>query len=267
MILVKDWVAQQAASKDHNIRDHRLLWKIASAAIKQPVPIIWDQYVSLSDLTFGLTRYLSGEPITRIQGAVTFCDFLFITSPAVLDPRPETEMIVEIAVKLKPRSVLDLGTGSGCIICSISKLVNLDYALGIDISYDALEIAKINAARLNAKCEFRISDWCGQVHENFDLIVSNPPYVGSRELLPLDVWAYDPNLSLDGGIDGCDVHRAALPQAIGRLNPSGVILWEIGSDQSEWILEYAQNIAPNAKNIEILRDYNHLPRVLRIDLH
>ena len=242
------------------------LWAVARATFDCETCILWNRAVGKADiiaLDLSLQRFVAGEPLSRIRGWVKFCEHRFRVTPAVLDPRPETEMIIEAAKQLKFSSVLELGVGSGCIICSILLNRPNVRALAVDASAEALSVAQFNAAQLGVNCEFRISDWCGNVGEKFDLVVSNPPYVRTDAPVNRDVWAYDPRLALDGGVDGCNAHRIALPQTKRILAPGGTVLWEIGYDQKDWITNYATGIFPNA-TISVLDDYNNIPRLLVI---
>lgn len=245
------------------------LWSVARATFNCETCTLWNRAVDKADiiaLDLSLQRFVAGEPLSRIRGWVKFCEHCFLVTPAVLDPRPETEMIVEVAKQLEFSSVLELGVGSGCIICSIILNHPDVRALAVDTSTDALSVARRNAIQLGVNCEFRISDWCSNIKEQFDLVISNPPYVKTDAPINRDVWAYDPRLALDGGVDGCDAHRIALPQTKCVLTPGGTVLWEIGHDQKDWITNYATGIFPNA-TISVLDDYNDIPRLLVIKTH
>ena len=192
------------------------LWYIARVVLDCTTCMLWNRPINQNDiqlLDHVLKRFLADEPMSRIVGWNEFCGNRFCVTPAVLDPRPETELIVEYAKQLKFSSVLELGVGSGCIICSITLTRNNLRALAVDISTEAIDIARYNANILGVSCEFKVSDWCSNVDEKFDLVVSNPPYVATNAGVNRDVWAYDPRLALDGGFDGCEAHRIALPQA------------------------------------------------------
>jgi len=266
---VRTWI-NTAVTK---LGSHQLAWRLASTALDRPVHQLWVTTIADSDraiLDRCLVEYLAGKPLTRIRGYTEFYGYTFHTSPAVLDPRPETEMIVRHGIERNPRSVLDLGTGSGCIVCSIlATLANhkiRPQALATDISSDALRIATRNAQRLGVDCEFRPSDWCANITETFDLVVCNPPYISTHAPLPQDVWAYDPPISLYGGPSGTLAHAIALPQLPRILNPGGTVLWEIGYDQRDWILDLAHQTFPHARDIRVFDDFNQLPRMLHVQL-
>lgn len=185
-------------------------------------------------------RRLSGEPVARIRGMQEFYGLSFGLNTETLIPRPETEMLVDFGLgTLKdhpaPR-ILDLGTGTGCIVLAL--LANLPHGrgIGIDISLDAIEQARANAAALGLadRFEARQGDWFTSVAgESFDLIVSNPPYIASAVIETLDagVKAFDPRVALDGGEDGLDPYRVIARDAPAHLSPNGVIALEIGFDQ------------------------------------
>lgn len=256
----KDWVTKATRITGSALLAHKLATAtldIVSHTLQELTP----HQLRLLDLS--LKRYLSCEPLTRIRGKTLFFGNWFDITPAVLDPRPETELLVMHAIAHNPKRVLELGTGSGCVICSVLSHTNPEYALATDISPDALYVAEQNARNLKVKCEFRLSDWCEKITETFDLVISNPPYVASTEKLPKSVWAYDPAIALYSGQNGCDAHTIALPQVRLVLEPGGTLLWEIGYDQGEWIRAYATTLFPDS-NVEILQDFNGLDRVLKV---
>jgi release factor glutamine methyltransferase len=253
---INDWVK-------YTNKDAEVLWSVARAVLGGSVAELWNRKIDAKELELlsqGLVRYLSDEPLTRIRGWTEFCGLQFKVNKHVLDPRPETEMLVDYARTLKFNSVLDLGTGSGCIICSILHNTAV-CGVGVDISPNALDVARYNAQNLGVEANFLLSNWCSNVDGRFDLVVSNPPYIKRYDTLPKDVWAYDPQLALDGGVSGHDAHRAALSSVPGVLNSGGVVLWEVGYDQGDWIKKYAQQLFPGAR-IFVHNDYNDLPRML-----
>ena len=255
--------------KFHQLTD-RELWKIASCILRKPIHELWglelnDQETALMD--DAVERYLIKEPLTKIAGCTKFYGLDFKVTHDVLDPRPETELLVDLAIKTEAKSVLDLGTGSGCIACSIAKNLPDANVVAVDISDKALEVAKANAEALQVKVDFRLSNWLENVTEKFDLIVSNPPYVSRETLLPDEVAKYDPEIALRSGPDGCDAHRYLLPKLLDHLNPKGTVIWEIGYDQGSWIYNYAVSIFTDASKIEIIKDWNLNDRILLVEIN
>ncbi len=187
-------------------------------------------------------RRLKHEPVSRILGHREFWGLDFKLNAATLDPRPDTETLVSAALALKarypgPRRILDLGTGSGCILVAILSAWREATGLGIDRAPKAVEGAAENAVRLGLaeRASFREGNWCDGLAERFDVIVSNPPYIALTEAATLapDVAAFDPHLALFGGEDGLEAYRALIPAAKGCLEPGGRVLLEIGATQAE----------------------------------
>jgi release factor glutamine methyltransferase len=189
-------------------------------------------------------RRLQGEPVARILGAKEFWGLPLQLSAATLVPRPDTETVVELALAM-PRAaphldrrlrIADIGTGSGAILLALLSELPDAYGLGTDISVAALRTAKSNAARLGfaARADFVACDYAAALSGPFDLIVSNPPYVRSAEIMDLatEVRDHDPHRALDGGKDGLDAYRALVPEAARLLAFQGALIVEIGHDQS-----------------------------------
>jgi release factor glutamine methyltransferase len=156
-----------------------------------------------------VSRRAKGEPIAYITGHKEFYGRQFVVSSAVLIPRPETELLVEAAITFKPTTILDLGTGSGCILLTLLAELNGATGLGVDVSNNALAIARQNAYNLGiGNAEFICSSWTKEVkNKQFDLIVSNPPYVESASnKLNLDT-KFEPQIALFAGSDGLDAYR------------------------------------------------------------
>tara|TARA_Y100000589_G_scaffold266572_1_gene257834 strand:+ start:26 stop:877 length:852 start_codon:yes stop_codon:yes gene_type:complete len=186
-----------------------------------------------------------GKPLSKIIGKKEFYSREFFVNSQTLDPRPETELIIDLVKSLegkktKPIKILDLGTGSGCIIISLylelyKKMSVL--ADATDISIEALEIAKKNAKRHNieSKINFFKSNWFSNVKKKFDIIVSNPPYIKKSEIisLPTSVKKFDPKVSLCGGYDGLNAFRRIADKAKSHLKKDGFILVEVGNGQSK----------------------------------
>ncbi|HYP67195.1 MAG TPA: peptide chain release factor N(5)-glutamine methyltransferase [Thiobacillaceae bacterium] len=186
-----------------------------------------------------LARRLSGEPIAYILGRREFYGRVFKVGPAVLIPRPETELLVEAALerlpKDRPARVLDLGTGSGCVGISIALERRDCEVLAVDVSTTALEMAKENAADLGASnVRFLISDWYAQLATmSFDMIISNPPYIASGDAhLSKGDLCHEPSSALASGSVGLDAIRIIVLGAAARLHPHGWLILEHGYEQA-----------------------------------
>jgi release factor glutamine methyltransferase len=187
-------------------------------------------------------RRLSYEPVSRILGHREFWGLDFGLNSATLDPRPDTETVVTAALALKDKlpakpRILDLGTGTGCILISLLSEWPESRGMGIDLDPRALEMAAANAMRLGvgARAQFREGDWCDGLEENYDLIVSNPPYIGESEACALapEVTSFDPPAALFAGPDGLGAYRGLIPGAKARLSAGGRLILEIGVTQEQ----------------------------------
>ena len=214
------------------------------------------------------SRRLNGEPISKIFKKRDFYNSTFVISNDVLDPRPETELIVEIANnyinKNEVKNILDLGTGSGCILLSILKENRMINGLGIDLSKEAISIAKQNSKKLNLEIQsnFLVSNWMSSVNYKYDLVVSNPPYIASEDIKKLSksVKIYDPILSLDGGDDGLNSYRLIASDLKRVVSKNALIIIEIGYNQSLQVIDiFKKN---DFKLIKKYNDINGLDRVL-----
>ena len=183
-----------------------------------------------------LLARIARQPVAQITGHRLFWGRRFIVTPDVLDPRPETEILVQAALQHPFATVLDLGTGSGCIL--LSCLLDRPGARGVgtDLSKPALAIARRNAAALTARnATFLHSDWCGTVTGQFDLILSNPPYIAAAEMSGLapEVLNWEPHLALTPGGDGLDGYRKIARQTPAHLARGGRLMVEIGPSQAQ----------------------------------
>lgn len=186
-------------------------------------------------------RRLAGEPVSRILGIREFYGRPFRIDASTLDPRPDTETLIEAALALVSREgaprLLDLGTGSGCILITLLAELPRATGIGIDNSLEALEIARENAASLGVgdRARFFAGDWLEAVQGTFDLVVANPPYLSAEDMegLSKEVGAYDPREALYGGPDGLAAYRQIVPRLPRVLRPGGIALLEIGHTQAE----------------------------------
>ncbi|WID95420.1 peptide chain release factor N(5)-glutamine methyltransferase [Bosea vestrisii] len=192
-------------------------------------------------LNDALRRRLAGESLWRILGAREFWGLDFAISAGTLEPRPDSETLIEAALihfaarRHEPLRMLDLGTGTGCLLIATLREFPQATGLGIDLSADAVATASANAARngVAERATFRQGDWTDGVEERFDLILSNPPYIASDEIAELDrnVREHDPHLALDGGLDGLTAYRALAAALPDHLKPGGHAILEIGAGQ------------------------------------
>jgi release factor glutamine methyltransferase len=187
-------------------------------------------------------RRSAREPIAYILGEKEFWSLPLRVSPAVLIPRPESETVVEAALgrvedRGAPLRLLDLGTGSGCLLLALLSELPMATGLGVDLSAEALALAAANAGRLGlaGRARFERRSWGAGLGGAFDLIVGNPPYVGAGELARLapEVRAFEPEIALIAGPDGLDAYRALIPDCARLLAPGGSVVLEIGQGQGD----------------------------------
>ncbi|NEU11814.1 peptide chain release factor N(5)-glutamine methyltransferase [Methylobacterium sp. BTF04] len=219
-------------------------------------------------------RRLAGEPVARIVGAWEFWGLPFGLSPDTLIPRPDTETLVEAALALhldRRRSlrVLDLGTGSGCILVALLTERPLSFGIGLDRSLGALKQARINAFAngVGERAAFVNADWSAGLSGPFDLVVSNPPYIASAAIPGLDaeVRLHDPTAALDGGADGLDAYRCIVEQVAAGpvcLDQGAAIVFEVGYDQADAVVEIG--ISAGFAHAEITRDLAGHARVVTL---
>ncbi len=220
-------------------------------------------------------RRKQGEPLQYILGECEFMGLRFQVHPSTFIPRPETEILVETAVELaekiphRPLRILDLGTGSGNIAISLAKWIERSHIMAVDISQDTLAVALENAKfhRVEHKIQFCHNDmtehflWDKNL-ENFDMIVSNPPYIPTFQLreLPAEV-KQEPVLALDGGSEGMDFLKFIIENGIHVLNEKGFMILEIGDGQNRRVAELFQ-ANPGYKDMIIHKDYRRQDRIV-----
>lgn len=212
-----------------------------------------------------LNRRMAGEPIAYLTGTREFYGRPFRVSPDVLIPRPDTELLVELALARMPAGqamdVLDLGTGSGCIATTLALERPLTRLTAVDRSAAALAIARQNAEDLGAHVEFLASDWFAALAgQNFDLIVSNPPYIAAADphLSRGDV-RFEPLSALAAGLDGLDDLRRLIAEASAHLKPGGTLLLEHGYDQADAVQDLLR-----ARGIRQPQSWSDLSGILRV---
>ena len=215
-------------------------------------------------LEAALRSRVARVPMSHILGYRDFYEHRFIVTPDVLDPRPETEELVAHALSAPFENVLDLGTGSGCIILSLLAENSSARGVAVEQSAKALEVARRNAEnlRLTDRLRFCRSDWCQELPaEQFDLIVSNPPYIHPAALKGLSPEVHhEPISALTDNIDGLSHYETIAHQARGFLAPQGRLLFEIGYDQGAAVAEILRK--EGYGDIAILEDLDHRPRVV-----
>lgn len=227
-----------------------------------------------------LQQRLAHKPLDKIIGKRAFYKAEFKVNEQVLSPRPDTEILVEAALeylqnKANPH-ILDLGTGSGCIIETLLQEIPDAKAIAIDISAAALQVAKENADRLKVSERLRFinADWFSadfvqQINATFDMVVSNPPYIPTAQIADLDVEVkdYDPLFALDGGTSGFDSYRRIADIAPQLLKESGYILLEAGINQAEAIRNIF--IQSGLKHVKTVRDLVGIERcvIMQKELH
>jgi release factor glutamine methyltransferase len=192
-----------------------------------------------------LSRMVAGEPLSRIFGRREFWGLEFILSVDTLDPRPETEAVVEgvlgrIPDRKAPLRLLDLGTGTGCLLLALLSELPAASGVGVDIAEGAVKTAVENAGLLGLsnRTHFLVGDWAAALSGRFEVIFANPPYIrrDAIALLPPEVGNYDPRLALDGGEDGLQSYRGIAKTALALLAPRGILAVEIGADQAAAVI-------------------------------
>jgi len=189
-----------------------------------------------------IDRRCAREPASHILEKREFWSRDFFVNKHVLDPRPDSETLIEAVLSFAkseayPRKILDLGTGSGCLLLTLIKELKDTTGVGVDYSADALRVAENNAKALNAqsRVEFVKSSWFTDVDGKFDIIISNPPYIerDTIEKLQPEVRDHEPWLALDGGVDGLDCYRDIIAEAGDYLIENGLLIFEVGAEQAE----------------------------------
>ena len=218
----------------------------------------------ISVLKFAIRRRIQKEPISQIIGLRKFWNSNFYIDETVLDPRPESELIVEKVLELTDTnlSLIDLGTGSGCLAISIALERPNFKIFASDISLDALKIAEINSIYHKTPITFIKSDWFSEINNTFDIIIANPPYISENEYksLPISIRRFEPKIALTAGINGLDCFKKIIMEFHKYLKPNGIIFMEIGYSQKRIIEELF--IKYGYENINFFNDLSGKARVV-----
>ncbi|MBL8709926.1 MAG: peptide chain release factor N(5)-glutamine methyltransferase [Rhodospirillaceae bacterium] len=225
-----------------------------------------------------IARRADREPVSHLVGEREFWSLPFMVSRDVLDPRPDSEAVIEAVLEALPDRarglrLLDLGVGSGCLLLTLLRELPAAVGVGVDISQVALAMAQRNALRLQVadRATFHLGNWMDALPADagkFDLIVSNPPYIRSEEIATLEpeVTRHEPRLALDGGMDGLDAYRKLASVLAQHLAPNGLVALEIGIGQAESVtaLMTAAGLVPAGMRLDLARRERCL--LFRLDL-
>jgi release factor glutamine methyltransferase len=261
----------EAAGVDTPVLDARLLLE-AGAGVSR-LDIVTDPRRELSEAQAAAVDALARrrearEPIAHILGRKAFWTLDLAVSADVLSPRPETELLVETALRMlpadRPARVLDLGVGSGAILLAVLSERPNATGVGVDASGAALAVARHNAEQLglSARAMFHHGDWCAGLEGPFDLALSNPPYIPTADIAALDpeVARYEPRVALDGGVDGLDAYRAILGALAPLLASGGGFAFEVGEGQADAV--QAMALAAGLVTEAPRADLEGVPRVV-----
>ncbi len=258
----------RAACIDNPRLEARLL--LAHALGTTPETLLRDPPASLDPARYAalLARRASREPLALITGRREFWSLDLAVSPATLIPRPDSETLIEAALAAMPdrtrvRRILDLGTGTGCLLLAALTEFPAAFGVGTDRSAAAMSLTRHNAAMLGMadRAAFVCADWTAALAGRFDLILCNPPYIPTAELAGLmpEVAHHEPVAALDGGPDGCNAYRRILPELPRLLAPGGVAVVELGAGQDTQVAALAcgTGLAPTLR-----ADLAGIPRAL-----
>lgn len=228
------------------------------------LPITTEQYDRFATL---VAKRAKRQPVSKIIGRREFWGVNFVVNENTLDPRPDSETLIEYVLeRIENRDtalrILDLGTGTGCLLLSLLSELPVATGVGIDASPDALLVAKENAVALGftERTDFIVGDWCSSLEGKFDIIISNPPYIPTKTISTLEpeVTEFDPLLALDGGVDGLDCYRKIMQQLPAALAKDGFAAFEIGIGQQNDLGKIA-----NENGLEIAGSKNDLSGIAR----
>lgn len=276
-LLAEANVAQPAADARRLLR-HVLQAPATELIVRPDLLLSPDEHAAFGVV---IARRACHEPVSRIEGRREFFGRSFQVTPAVLDPRPDTETVVEAALTVVRRKtavsdvpwrILDIGTGSGCILLTLLAEVPHATGTGIDVSQAALEVAAANAVALGlgSRAKFVWGDLQGGLPSGHDIWVSNPPYIPTGDIagLEMDVRCYDPRIALDGGRDGLDAYRAILMAAANTVVPPAHVILEVGAGQAMAVEQMAVTmLGDRLANLSLAIDLCGRSRCVAIGIH
>ena len=222
-----------------------------------------------------IDRRVKGEPVSQITGEKEFWSLTFRVSRDVLTPRPDSESLIELALALytdrPPQTILDIGTGSGCLLVALLKEFPESEGLGIDLSREALAVAQENISRhnLQSRASLKLADFHQPVPGTYDLVISNPPYIreDAREGLPEEVRSFEPGMALFAGPDGLSAYRAITAQLPRLLRSGGTAILEAGQGQAaliEDLISHAFRQAGREYTLSSRQDLAGIPRAIAV---
>jgi release factor glutamine methyltransferase len=265
---------RDAGSASPGLDARLLLAAVAKLDMAALIARAGDDLPACADAAFAahLSRRLEGEPVARILGEREFWGLPIRVTKATLDPRPDTETLVEAVLEAvaprrgEPLSILDLGTGTGCILAALLLECPAAKGVGIEIDPAAAEVARSNLRRLGlaARSEVLLGDWLDGVGSRFDVIVSNPPYIPEAEIkgLPSEVRGWDPHIALAGGADGLQAYRVILAGIGPALADAGVAAFEVGAGQAGAVAALAEQAG--LADVALRRDLAGIERVVLV---
>ncbi|MEX0646008.1 MAG: peptide chain release factor N(5)-glutamine methyltransferase [Parvularculaceae bacterium] len=268
--------AQRLANSSTPLLDARVIAKHALGLDDAALILVGDRVLTAEEvarLDALVERRVRGESVAHIIGEKEFYGLTFKLAPGVLTPRPDSESLIEAARKRRDQQmrlrILDLGTGSGCLLCALLSIFPHATGVGVDINEGAIDIARTNAATLGirSRADFIVGNWADALAGAFDLLISNPPYIRDEDwaALATEIRDCEDPRALLAGADGLSAIRSILAHAPRRLSPSGLIILELGAGQDEAARGLARGAFPSAA-IDIEPDLAGRPRALVIDL-
>ncbi len=261
-----------AAGVEDAPRDARLLLQAATGLLPATLVGFPERAIDAAALARFqglLARRERREPMAQILGAREFWSLRFRVTADTLDPRPDSETLVQAVLervtdRAAPLRLVDFGTGTGCLLLALLHDLPNATGLGVDLSAAALRIAAGNARALglDGRATFRQGDWDDGIAPSFDIVISNPPYIERAAIAALqpEVARFEPRLALDGGADGLDAYRALLPATARLLRPGGLAAFEVGIGQADSVA--AIGVARGLRHIATASDLGGVPRVV-----